>query len=102
MRITKTVIGKKFELLARELNWNITDYNNLAVPYYKIDHNSVYGGYRLDYRVKGGHGESWFAHDSQRRSAREMYSYLCGMLAMVDELKRDEQLAAQVKTNENR
>ena len=88
MRITKNVIKRKFEILASLLNWNITDYNNMDAPYYTINHNSAYGGYRIDYRLKGSHGESWFDGDSRRRSAREMYCYLCGMIAVVDELKR--------------
>ena len=88
MRITKNVIKRKFEILASLLNWNITDYDNMDVPYYKIDHNSAYGGYRIDYRLKGGYGESWFDGDSRRRSAREMYCYICGMIAVIDDLKR--------------
>ncbi len=88
MRITKNVIKRKFEILASLLNWNITDYDNMDVPYYYVNHNSAYGGYRIDYRIKDGHGESWFDGDSRRRSAREMYCYICGMIAVIDDLKR--------------
>ena len=46
--------------------------------YIILDHNTAYGGYRLN--VLETHGESFFTGSEERLSAKEMYQYLNGIL----------------------
>ena len=87
-RVTKKVLRNKFEWLAKDFNWNYNNYDDKTTKYYMLDHNSVYGGYRIDYRMIGSTGEDWLA-GPDRMSAREMKCFMRGMSTAL-QLLRDE------------
>ena len=87
-RVTKKVLRNRFEWLAKDFNWNYNNYDDMSTKHYMLDHNSAYGGYRIDYRMIDSTGEDWLA-GSDRMSAREMKCFMRGMQTAL-QLLRDE------------
>ena len=83
MRITKKIIDSRFAYFCKLANiptsatWD-KEKREYSHQFLKVDHNSVYGGYRLDW-VHIGTGESFFDSWS-RMSSKEMFSYLNGLI----------------------
>jgi len=82
-RITKGMVVRAFNIFAKEAKINTTAKwmprkRCYSRRYLKLDYNPVYGGYRLDW-VNKNTSESFFS-TATRKSAREMYSYLWGLI----------------------
>jgi len=83
MRITKGYLTELFHRMCKMLDiptsatfdTNTRKYSN---DFAKLDHNSIYGGYRIDI-IHTGTGESFFDGSGTRYTGREMEAYLRGM-----------------------
>jgi hypothetical protein len=83
-RITKKNIISLFKLFTKErkIPTSATWYKNkrrFSKKWLKLDYNQYYGGWRMDW-VNKDTSESFYAGNSRRRSTREMYNYLQGLI----------------------
>lgn len=82
-RITKSHVKRAFSIFTREnkiptsAKW-LKHKHRFSKKWLKLDYNPYYGGFRMDW-VHPNTSESFFSGMS-RRSTREMYSYLWGLI----------------------
>lgn len=83
-RITKNSVKRAFYIFTKEAGiptsakWLKTK-REYSKRFLKLDYNSHYGGWRMDW-VNKNTSESFFQSTSARRSTKEMYNYLWGLI----------------------
>ena len=83
-RITKTSVRKAFYIFTKEnkiptsAKW-FKNKRSFSKKFLKIDYNTHYGGWRMDW-VNKNTSESFYNGCSRRRNTREMYNYLWGLI----------------------